>query len=171
MSASRCPRVVFLQIADTSKYFVPSQFRTVNVVLTRFNMEKTLALLTACLSLMPNLHTLHVLDANPQMTNIIKCAFDGLVLSNVRTVIIPATCHELLKSCPNVERVWCTQGSGSKLVTVINKFCRYVTEVRGFRCEECPTTMQRKSPFLQSEREILDAIRRPSERYMSATGT
>ncbi|KAF5323441.1 hypothetical protein D9611_005560 [Ephemerocybe angulata] len=117
---------------------------TVNVIFTRHKMEQSLPAFARCLRLMPNLQTVHVLDANPQMPKVIKSAFDSTVpLSSVRTVVIPGTCHELLKCCPGAETVWCNQGTGQKLVTVISLYCKQVTEVRGFRCEENANAMKR----------------------------
>lgn len=110
-------------------------------------MDVALPAFARCLRLMPNLRTIRVLDANPQMPNIIRKAFaDDFPLLGVRTLIIPAVCHELLKRCPNVERVWCNQGAGNKLLTVIRGFCKQVVEVKGFRCEENIESMKRALP-------------------------
>ena len=110
-------------------------------------MDAALPAFARCLRLMPNLRTIRVLDANPQMPNIIKKAFsDDILLPSVQTLIIPAVCHELLKRCPNVERVWCNQGVGNKLLTVIRDSCKRVVEVKGFRCEENTDSIKRTLP-------------------------
>ena len=66
------------------------------------------------------------------MTTVIKEGFRGVVLPGIRTLIIPGHCHEILKCCPQVTSVWCNSGDGSKLATVILRFCREVQEMRGF---------------------------------------
>jgi hypothetical protein len=66
------------------------------------------------------------------MTTAIKNGFQGVVLPRIRTLIIPGHCHEILKCCPKVTKVWCNRSDGSKLVTVIAKYCKEVQEMRGF---------------------------------------
>ena len=70
------------------------------------------------------------------MTTDIKNGFQGVVLPRMRTLIIPGHCHEILKCCPQVTKVWCNRGDGSQLVTVIAKYCKEVQEMRGFSPED-----------------------------------
>ena len=70
------------------------------------------------------------------MTTAIKDGFQGIELPRLRTAIIPGHCHEILKCCPEVTKVWCNHGDGSKLVTVIGKSCKKVQEMRGFSSKE-----------------------------------
>ena len=66
------------------------------------------------------------------MTTAIKNGFQGVVLPRIRTLIVPGNCHEILRCCPQVTKVWCNRDDGSKLVTVIAKYCKEVQEMRGF---------------------------------------
>jgi hypothetical protein len=70
------------------------------------------------------------------MTTAIKNGFQGVVLPRIRTLIIPGHCHEILKCCPQVTKVWCNRSDGSKLVTVIAKYCKEVQEMRGFYAKD-----------------------------------
>jgi hypothetical protein len=79
------------------------------------------------------------------MPNVLKNAFKEVNLPNVRTVIIPGVCHELLRRCPGAERVWCVQGSSDKLVTVIHTSCPNVEEVKGFQCQKDANAIKRES--------------------------
>ena len=66
------------------------------------------------------------------MTTAIKNGFQGVVLPKIRTLIIPEYCHEILRCCPRVTKVWCNRGDGSQLVRVISDYCKEVQEMRGF---------------------------------------
>ena len=70
------------------------------------------------------------------LTYLIKSGFQGVVLPRIRTLIIPGDCHEILKCCPRVTKVWCNRGNGSKLVAVIATHCKEVQEMRGFLADE-----------------------------------
>ena len=66
------------------------------------------------------------------MTTAIKNGFQGVVLPKIRTLIIPEYCHEILRCCPRVTKVWCNRGDGSQLVRVISDYCKEVQEMHGF---------------------------------------
>lgn len=70
------------------------------------------------------------------MTTALKTGFEKVTLSNVRSVIGPGNCHEILKRCPNVTTIWCTSGDGSTLIGVLKKHCPNVEELRGFYLDE-----------------------------------
>jgi hypothetical protein len=78
------------------------------------------------------LHTLQIFYAVSQISTAIKNGFKGIVLPRIRTLIIPGHCQDILKCCPQVTKVWCNYGDGSKLVTVIAEYCKEVQEMRGF---------------------------------------
>ena len=117
-------------------------YRKVHVSLTRYQTG-SLSTLLKCMQNLPNLHTIKVLHAHTQMTTAIKSAFEKASLPTVRTVIVPGFCHEILRACPEVRSVWCTEGDGSKLIGALGKGkCNKVEEVRG--CVLSDTMMKRK---------------------------
>ena len=71
-----------------------------------------------------------------KMTTALKNGFERVTLSNIKTLVIPGYCHEILKRCPRVTTVWCTRDDGSKLISVIEKHCKEVEDMRGFSVEE-----------------------------------
>lgn len=76
------------------------------------------------------------------MTTAIKITFEKASLPTVRTVIVPGFCHEILRACPEVRSVWCTEEDGSKLIGALGKGkCSKVEEVRG--CALSDTMMKR----------------------------
>jgi hypothetical protein len=81
------------------------------------------------------LHTLQVFHAG-DLTTAIKDGLQGIVFPRIRTLIIPGHCNDILKCCPQVTKVWCNRGDGSKLVTAITKYCKEVQEMRGFSADE-----------------------------------
>ena len=90
----------------------------------------------ALLSSLQNLHTLQVFHAHSHMTTAIKNSLQGVIFPKIHTLIIPEHCHEILKCCPHVTKVWCNRGSGSKLVMVIAQHCKEVQEMRDFSADE-----------------------------------
>jgi hypothetical protein len=106
------------------------------MVLTRYQTNVIIPKFFLSLSSLQNLHTLQVLHAHTQMTTAIKDGLQGVVFHRIRTLIIPGHCHEILKCCPQVTKVWCNRSDGSKLVTVIAKYCKEVQEMRGFSADE-----------------------------------
>jgi hypothetical protein len=115
-----------------------SHHRTIRLVLTRYQSTVIIPKFSSLLSLssLQNLHTLQVFHAHSQMTTAIKDSLQGVELSQIRTLIIPGHCHEILKCCPEVTKVWCNRGDGSKLVTIIAKYNKKVQEMRGFSTDE-----------------------------------
>ena len=110
--------------------------RTVRIIITRYQSTLIMPKLASFLSSLQNLHTLQVFRAHTQMTTAIKKGFQGVVLPEIRTLIIPGHCHEILRCCPLVTKVWCNYDDGGKLVTVIAKHCKEVQEMRGFLADE-----------------------------------
>ena len=109
-----------------------SSSRVVNVILTRCSTDTVLPEFAQCLSQLPNLETLQVVHAHSQMTTVLGQYFKDIKLPSVRTAVLPAHAHNLLRCCPGVRTVVCTEGESSKLVTAIRQACPKVEVVRGF---------------------------------------
>lgn len=66
------------------------------------------------------------------MTTPIKNGFEGKRFPSVRRIFLPSTAHEIVKSCPNVEEVVCTKGSGSTIVrSLVKGKCHRVRILKG----------------------------------------
>lgn len=115
-------------------FFLPR--RVVNVSLTRCSTGTVLPAFVKCLENLPNLHTLQILRAHTAMTGILKTHFDGHRFPNVRSIIVPEHGHEILRCCPEVRKVICNAGNGSKVVTAIAKCCRKVEVLEGIGADE-----------------------------------
>lgn len=89
------------------------------VSLTRFRTDDVLPAFAKCLAKLPNLHTIQIVHAHSQMTTALKNAFEGRSFPGVRTMILPACAHEILRCCPLVEDVTCNESDGSKIVTAL----------------------------------------------------
>ena len=87
------------------------------------------------------------MDSGLILKSAIKGGFRGVEVPRIRTLIIPGHCHEILKCCPRVTKVWCNRDNGSKLVAVIAK---EVQEMRGFFADEDGVLIH--STFLADER-------------------
>ncbi|KAF8548477.1 hypothetical protein OG21DRAFT_1489355 [Imleria badia] len=106
--------------------------QTVSVVLTRFRSAEIIPAFAACLATLPNLTTIQVIHAHSQMTTAIKNAFEGKRFPSVRRISLPCSAHEIIKSCPNVEEVMCTEGNGSTIIgSVIKGNCHEVRVLKG----------------------------------------
>ncbi|KAG6907292.1 hypothetical protein DXG01_009485 [Tephrocybe rancida] len=108
----------------------------VSVALTRCQSGTVLPAFVRCLMALPNLDTLQVLRAHTQMTTHLKDAFEGHVIRQVRTVVLPDHAHNVLRSCPEVRSVVCNCGDGGKLVSAIQKECKKVEKLAGFGPDE-----------------------------------
>ncbi|KAG6819257.1 hypothetical protein H0H93_013701, partial [Arthromyces matolae] len=102
------------QTPDIAKFVT-----TVSVALTRCDHKAVLSAFVQCLESLPNLHTLQVVRAHTQMTTHLKLAFEGHVLPQVRTVVLPDHAHNVLRSCPGVREVMCNYDDGGKLIGAI----------------------------------------------------
>jgi hypothetical protein len=110
--------------------------RTVRVVIRRYKSAVIIIPnFISFISSLQNLHTLQIFHVINKITPAIRDGLQGVVLPEIRTLIIPGHCHEILKSCPQVTKVWCNNGNGTKLVGVIAKYCKQVQEMRGFKAD------------------------------------
>ncbi|TEB36835.1 hypothetical protein FA13DRAFT_1727208 [Coprinellus micaceus] len=113
-----------------------------HVSFTKQNADKVLPTFLRCLENLPNLHTIKVVFAPLSMTTTIKNTFEKVSLPTIRTVVVPAYCHEILRACPEVRSVWCMEEDGGKLVAALGKGkCGKVEELRG--CSLTPHMMKR----------------------------
>ncbi|KAJ7117640.1 hypothetical protein C8R44DRAFT_879197 [Mycena epipterygia] len=114
-----------------------SYVRTVNVTLTRYASAEALPPFAHCLTQMPNMHTLQIVHAHTAMTTHLKTGFADTRLPNVRTIILPAWAHEVLRCCPEVTHVICNSNDSGKLVSAIAKSCNKVEILEGFNlCDD-----------------------------------
>ncbi|KAG6375870.1 hypothetical protein JVT61DRAFT_2734 [Boletus reticuloceps] len=90
--------------------------QTVSIVLTRYQSAEIIPAFAACLATLPNLTTIQVIHAHSQMTTAIKNGFQGKQFPSVRRISLPSSAHEIVKSCPNLEEVTCTEGDGSTII-------------------------------------------------------
>ncbi|KAJ7210544.1 hypothetical protein GGX14DRAFT_520560 [Mycena pura] len=111
-----------------------SLVKTVNVVLTRYSAAEVLPPFARCLTQMPNLHTLQITHAHRAMTTHLKDNFAGISLPSIRKIILPSWAHEVLRCCPEVRHVVCSDGQKdeSKLVSAIAKCCKKVEIIEWF---------------------------------------
>ncbi|KAL0948071.1 hypothetical protein HGRIS_010695 [Hohenbuehelia grisea] len=129
--------------------------RVVNVTLTRYKPKEILNPFAQCLATLPNLQTINVVHAHTQITTFLKNAFQGVDLPSVRRILLPTQAHEILRCCPNVRRVMCTEGDGSQLLSAIAKNCKSVEYLDNFRLHDdkiikrqpCSFTSRRFSPY------------------------
>jgi len=105
--------------------------RVMSVTITRYRMDIILPAFASCLRSLPNLHTLELCHVHQEMTTKLKKAFEGVMISSIRTVVLPTIAHHILRSCPNVEDVTCAVGDGSQIVGTIASKCPRVERISG----------------------------------------
>ncbi|KIJ30063.1 hypothetical protein M422DRAFT_268419 [Sphaerobolus stellatus SS14] len=115
-----------LFFADPENKDIASQVRTVRVVLTRHSTATVLPAFVACLSALPNLHTLHIIHAHSKMSSHLKSAFEGHSFPSIKNIILPSCAHEILRCCPEVTFVRNLEEDGSKIIGAISKCCKKV---------------------------------------------
>lgn len=99
--------------------------------LTRWSTEKVLPQLASTMSSLPNLRNLRILHAHTQMTTALKQWFEGKQYPQIKSIILPAYAHNLLRACPAVEDVTCNREDPSKLLNAIIKECPKVQRFMG----------------------------------------
>ncbi|KAF8582647.1 hypothetical protein K439DRAFT_137300 [Ramaria rubella] len=102
-----------------------------HVVLTRCAKSTTIPAFARCLALLPNLRTIEILHAHSQMTTAFKNSFEGISLPSIHTAILSSCAHNILRCCPEVRYVTCTEENGSKLVSAIAQCCPKVEGLHG----------------------------------------
>ncbi|KAN0075552.1 hypothetical protein V8E55_011575 [Tylopilus felleus] len=110
--------------------------RTVSVILTsyRYHSAEFIPAFAACLATLPNLTTIQVIHASPapSVSTAIKDGFEGKQFPSVREISLPCSAHEIIKCCPNIEKVICTDGNGSTIVgSIVEGNCQQVSTLKG----------------------------------------
>lgn len=107
--------------------------RSVSVCLSRYSMRRVLPALVSMIEHLPNLETLQIIRTHHHMVTPLKEAFQGHVFPQIQSLSLPSYAHHILRCCPNVIKVSCTDyNDGSRLVSAIKKECKNVQEVEGF---------------------------------------
>jgi len=112
----QCVLTIFFLFYLESTILITYYSRSCHVVLTRCSTKTVLPAFAQALKSMTNLETLEVLHAHSQMTTPLKNAFEGFSYPWIKTVILPSCAHNILRCCPGVISVTCTEEDGSKLV-------------------------------------------------------
>ncbi|KAI9570819.1 hypothetical protein HD554DRAFT_2169953 [Boletus coccyginus] len=134
-----------IRVMKTCPHLLPL-IQTVSVVLTRYHSAEIIPAFAACLATLPNLAVIQVIHAHTQMTTAIKNGFEGKRLPSVRRITLPGSAHEIIKSCPNLEEVVCTDGNGSTIIgSLVRGNC---TQVRVLKGISAPLTRLKLLPNL-----------------------
>ncbi|KAF8120242.1 hypothetical protein EV363DRAFT_1374196, partial [Boletus edulis] len=87
-------------------------------------MAEIIPAFAACLATLPNLYTIQVVHIERRILTVIRNAFRGSLL--------PASAHEIIKRCPNLEEVTCVDEDGSKIVqSLVEAKCHQVRILKG----------------------------------------
>ncbi|KAG9318005.1 hypothetical protein JVU11DRAFT_66 [Chiua virens] len=106
--------------------------QTISVCFTRYQSAEIIPAFAACLAMLPNLTTIQVMHAHSKMTTSIKNGFEGKRFPLVRRILLPSSAHGIIKCCPNVEEVTCTEGDGSTIVgSLVKGKCCQVRVLKG----------------------------------------
>ncbi|KAI9570820.1 hypothetical protein HD554DRAFT_2312642 [Boletus coccyginus] len=120
-----------VRVLKTCPHLLPL-IRTVFVVLTFYNFWEIIPAFAACLATLPNLTVIQVIHAHSRLTTVIKDAFEGKRFPSVRRITLPGYAHEIIKSCPNLEEVMCTDGDGSTIIgSLVKGHCTQVRVLKG----------------------------------------
>lgn len=119
-------------------------------VLSTHDLGPCLELLREAMKACTNLKTVHVYFAQADSASMINEAFRGCVFGSVEKVVVPAQAHAILKCCPNVKEVVCTQGKGSQVVSALQTKCKKVEVLEGVSPDTA--MMKRESSFSPSFR-------------------
>lgn len=78
------------------------------------------------------------------MTTAIKNGFEGKRFPSVRRISLPCSAHEIIKRCPDLEEVTCTEGDGSTIVgSLIKGKCQQVRVLKGINPPITARTLHR----------------------------
>ena len=80
---------------------------------------------------MHNLHTLRIVFSNRHMVPMTEEAFEHKRFPQIRTIMLPACEHSILRACPNVVDVTCNDGSGSQIISAMAEVCKDVEVMEG----------------------------------------
>ncbi|KAF9032455.1 hypothetical protein BDZ89DRAFT_1063360 [Hymenopellis radicata] len=111
--------------------------RTVRVLLTRRRTPEVLGTFAKCLEKLTSVTKLEITHAHTAMTTHLKNAFEGYTFPSIRTAILPAQAHNVLRCCTGVRSVTVNDMNHecSKLITAIGAACPAVEEVVDFHLD------------------------------------
>jgi hypothetical protein len=118
------------------------------VALTRTETVKVLPAFAQCLGALPNLHTLELVHVHSDMTTVLGQTFKDQSYPQIRRVVLPSCAHNILRACPEVREVLCTEHDGSKLIGAISKACKHVEMFKGLHAS--PSLVKREQPTVLS---------------------
>ena len=99
-----------------------------------------------------------VIHAHSQMTTAVKNGFEGKRFPSVRRISLPCSAHEIIKSCPNVEEVICTEGNGSTIIgSIIKGNCQQVRILKGISAP-ITRTLHRYQRMSECKADFVDRI-------------
>jgi len=77
--------------------------------------DKVIKDFARCLRALPNLHTLEITSIELLCTRShLRAGFKSITLPQIRTAILPASAHHILRHCPNIEDLTCSPGGPHK---------------------------------------------------------
>jgi len=123
----------------------------VHVVLTRFKSAEVVPTFASCIARLPNLHTLHILHAHTQMMKVLLTGFEPVSFLQIRTLVIPGNCWDVLKRCPKVKRLWSITDDGRRLLQVVGQHCKEMEELRGISTDSKKMMKRESTPSLSQK--------------------
>jgi len=119
-----------LGLAQTQE--LQSFVRVATLILTHESSATCFPALAACLTQLPNLHTIELAHVQNSMSTTIKTYFvdTGLQLNTVQTVILPGSAYYLLLCCPKAKKIVC-RGESYLVIAPIEKCCKEVEIFEG----------------------------------------
>jgi len=153
VSTTICPSRECQQTLVGMRPYLAKYVRTVTVSLTKCSADTVLSPFVRCLESLPNLETLQIVYASLQMTTTLNDAFKGHTFPRIRNITLPSCAHNILRLCPEVRRVVCSQNDGGKLLTAIQRGCKKVEVARGFKAD--PALMKPQFVLLSCRRFLL----------------
>lgn len=100
------------------------------VVLSQTRLEEALPLLAKAMCSCSTLRVLNIHFAQADVVMDVKQAFQRYAFPSVDTLIMPSQTHWVMRSCPNVKRVFCHHGDGSQIVSAM-QVCKRVEVLEG----------------------------------------
>src|SRR5690606_25708903 len=82
------------------------------------------------------LKTVNVFFAHADSGKHFKKAFEGLSFPSIEALVIPRQADHILKTCPNVKKVFCTRGDGSQLITALGSLGKQLELIAGVKLDE-----------------------------------
>lgn len=87
--------------------------------MTQSSIDKAMSAFVKALQACVNLKTIVVFFAHVHTGKHFKKAFAGLRFPSVKTLILPKQAHHILKTCPNVKKLYGARRDGNDLVNCL----------------------------------------------------